>query len=401
LQEDTVMGSRRRLVLRALGSGVAAAALSGCLDPNNDATGTGTPTPAAPSALTGEWPAFARDARNTGVAATSGPTAEPVVAWSFETGGRIYDGVAVAHGTVFVPSTDGTLYALDAADGTERWRFPVLGAVRTTPAVAGDTVYVGGDRGGLYALDVETGRSRWTSLLTAEFSLSHPTVVDGTVYVGSNEGVCYAVDAATGIVMWELDTGADVAASPAVADDTVYVGWRAGLDGGPASSGEGGLDAVSTGGDRQWRIEPGQVDGSPTVVDGVVYVGSRNAAHAFEAATGEELWRFEPGYNTGSPTVVDGLAFLGSGSSTFYAVDADTGEEVWTYTPGKWPQYAPVVADGVVYLCSWATRVYALDARTGERYWRRSLANPLSDPAVVDGTVYVAPDDTVVALREA
>ena len=54
----------------------------------------------------------------------------------------------------------------------------------------------------------------------------------------------------------------------------------------------------------------------------------------------------------------------------------------------------------MLYLCSWATRVYAVDAATGERRWVRSLENPLSDPVVADGTVYVAPENTLVALRE-
>lgn len=160
------------------------------------------------------------------------------------------------------------------------------------------------------------------------------------------------------------------------------------------------MDAVSVAGDREWWIDPGAVRGPPTVVDGVVYAGTPTAAHAFDAADGEELWRVEPASNTGSPTVADGLAFLGSLSSRLYAVDTATGEQAYELTPGKWPNYAPAVADGVLYLCSWATRVYAVDAATGERRWVRSLENPLSDPVVADGTVYFAPENTLVALRE-
>ena len=392
-------GSGRRRVLCALGAGLVGTSVSGCLDLSDDPTEGPTDTEESVE-LTGEWPAFAGDARNTGVVETSGPTTEPAVAWEFETAGTVHDGVAVADGAVFVPSTDGNLYAVEATDGTERWRFSVRGQVRTTPAVAGGTVFVGGDGGGLYALDVATGDQRWSAMTDTGISLSHPVVVDGTVYVGGNDGGLYAVDAATGDRGWRVETGAEVAASPAVANGTVYAGWRAGVGDGPESAGEGGMDAVSMDGDREWRVEPGAVDGSPTVVDGVVYAGTPNAAHAFDTADGEELWQFEPAGSTGSPTVADGLAFLGSMSSTFHAVDAATGEQVWEFTPGKWPNFAPVVAGGLVYLCSWATRVYGLDAATGERRWRRSFENPLSDPAVADGTVYVAPEDRVIALRD-
>ena len=349
-------GRSRRRLLCALGSTGAVAGLPGCFGLGDDpAEGSD-----GPDGLTGEWPTFAGDARNTGVVEASGPTTEPTVAWEFETAGTVYDGVAVADGAVFVPSTDGSLYAVEADDGAERWRSPVRGQVRTTPAVAGETVLVGGDDGGLYALDITTGAQRWSALTDAGVAPSHPVVVDGTVYVG----------------------------------------WQASAGGGPGATETGGVDAVSVDGDREWRIEPGAVKNAPTVVEGVVYAGTPAAAHAFDAADGEELWRFEPAGNTGSPTIADGLAFLGSMSSRFYAVDAATGEQAWELTPGKWPNYAPAVADGVLYLCSWATRVYAVDAATGERRWVRSLENPLSDPVVADGTVYVAPENTLVALRE-
>ena len=393
-------GRSRRRLLCALGSAGVLAGLPGCLGLGDDpAEGSGSGSD-GPDGLTGEWPAFAGDARNTGVVGASGPTTEPTIAWEFETAGTVYDGVAVADGAAFVPSTDGNLYAVEADDGVERWRFPVRGQVRTTPAVAGETVFVGGDGGGLYALDVATGAQRWTALTDAGVAPSHPVVADGTVYVGGDDGGLYAVDAATGDREWRVEAGGGVVTGPAVADGTVYVGWQASAGAGPGATETGGVDAVSVDGDREWRIDPGAIRGPPTVVDGVVYAGTPTAAHAFDAAGGEELWRFEPASNTGSPTVADGLAFLGSLSSRFYAVDAATGEQAWEFTPGKWPNYAPAVADGVLYLCSWATRVYAVDAATGERRWVRSLENPLSDPVVADGTVYVAPENTLVALRE-
>lgn len=200
--------STRRGLLSALGAGAAASA--GCISVP-DLTG---PTSDGGSVeLDGVWPAFGVDARNTGHAETTGPT-DPAVDWRFETTGPIFDGVAVADGSVYVGSTDGTLYAVDATSGDEQWRFPVRGQVRTTPAVAADRVFVGGAGGGLYAIDADSGRQDWEALVGVEFSGSHPTVADGTVYAGGRDGALYALEATTGERLWTADLGGSVGSSP-------------------------------------------------------------------------------------------------------------------------------------------------------------------------------------------
>jgi outer membrane protein assembly factor BamB len=384
--------STRRRLLAALGAG--AAATAGCIA----LPGGSEDVEVGPAELSGTWPAFGADVRNTGHADTTGP-ADPVEAWTFDTTGPIHDGVAVADGTVFVGSSDGTLYALDAETGEERWRFPVRGQVRTTPAVASGLAFVGGRGGGLYALDTDSGGQRWAALQSTGFSLSHPTVLEGTVYAGSNDGTLYAVDAESGDVEWDLDVGGDVASSPAIADDTIYVGWRGPVES-PDDQENGGLTAVSTGGEAEWTVTPGAVDGSPAVVDGVVYAVSRSAAHAFDAATGDERWSFEDAAGAGSPAVRDGTVYVGSYDLDVHALDAETGDLEWDQRVGKWPTFAPAIADGVVYVPSWSDRIYGLDAATGEPRWRHELATPLSDPAVADGRVYVATGNTLVALRD-
>ena len=61
---------------------------------------------------------------------------------------------------------------------------------------------------------------------------------------------------------------------------------------------------------------------------------------------------------------------------------------------------APGDSDAVRDRRSWHVPYYPADATTGERRWVRSLENPLSDPVVADGTVYVAPENTLVARCE-
>ena len=113
---------------------------------------------------------------------------------------------------------------------------------------------------------------------------------------------------------------------------------------------------------------------APTVVDGVVYVGSDdNHVYALNASTGTELWRFETGdVIRSSPTVVGGAVYVGSNDNHVYALDAKTGAELWSQDTGNWVQYSPVASGGIVYVRALADgdqRLHALDALSGERLW--------------------------------
>jgi len=56
-----------------------------------------------------------------------------------------------------------------------------------------------------------------------------------------------------------------------------------------------------------------------------------------------------------SPTLVDGVIYVGSQADTgnkVYALKAGTGAELWSYPTGNWVQSSPAVAKGVVYVGS-------------------------------------------------
>ena len=63
-----------------------------------------------------------------------------------------------------------------------------------------------------------------------------------------------------------------------------------------------------------------------------------------------------------SPTVLDGVVYVGSEDGNVYAADAATGALRWIYQTGAGVHSAPVVSDGVVYVGSGDSYLYALDA---------------------------------------
>lgn len=99
--------------------------------------------------------------------------------------------VTVIEGTVFVPSADGGLYAIDAESAEVRWFASAGGAVRAGPVQVGDQVVLaGGNR--VAGIDVDTGEQVWY-YLAGDTVEAAPAVIDGHVFFGARDGVLYAV----------------------------------------------------------------------------------------------------------------------------------------------------------------------------------------------------------------
>lgn len=315
--------------------------------------------------------------------------------WTFTAGDGVesplYDQVnsspTVVDGSVFVARSDadegGSVYALNATDGTEQWQFKNNIGIDSSPTVVGGTVYVGGYR--MFALSASDGTEQWRND-NIGITRSSPTVADGTVFVGGGEGNVYALNAINGTEQWHFATGERVESSPTVVDDTVFVG-----------SNDGTVYALNAGdGTQKWNFATGgAVQSSPTVVNDTVFVGSNdNNVYALNVSNGVEQWRFTTGNQVkSSPTVVDETVFIGSRDRNVYALGASDGTEQWRFTTGAPVFSSPTVADGTVFVGSWDGKVYALNASDGAKQWQFETGGGVgeikSSPTVVNGTVFV------------
>jgi len=220
--------------------------------------------------------------------------------WSFTTGDQVESSPTVANGVVYIGSD--ALYALNASTGAKLWSYPA--GVSSSPAVVNGVVYVGSGAN-VYALNASTGAKLW-SFATGSFVVSSPAVANGVVYFGSADRNVYALNANTGAKLWSFTTGDQVESSPAVANGVVYIG-----------SNDGNLYALNAStGAKLWNFATGgRASSSPAVANGVVYIGGTNE-YALNASTGAKLWNFAFGTN-GSPVVVNGLVYDGSGNQLF------------------------------------------------------------------------------------
>ena len=201
---------------------------------------------------------------------------------------------AVVRGKVFFGSGDGNVYAVDAESGVLDWKFPTRDIVHSSPAVDNNTVFIGGWDSYLYALDADTGQEKW-SFKTGEDPVIHnqvgfqssPAVVDGTVYAGCRDAHVYAVDAATGRKRWDYPTSKSwVIGTPAVRDGMLYVGTS-------DSSRFMALDAKT--GRLRFNLDTGAyVFSSAALAGGLAYVGAHNGKlYAIDTKTGMLAWTFQ------------------------------------------------------------------------------------------------------------
>jgi outer membrane protein assembly factor BamB len=182
--------------------------------------------------------------------------------WKHLIDSQIYSSPAVVNGIVYAGSIAGSVYALNATNGSHRWKYVTGGAISATPAVVNGILYIDSADGNVYALNAATGALVWKQAVPfGTYDQSSPAVANGVVYVGSQDGNVYALDAVTGTVKWKYLTGGYIQSSPAVANGVVYIG-----------SSDGNLYALdASSGAVLWSYTIGG-GASPIVVNGMVYL---------------------------------------------------------------------------------------------------------------------------------
>jgi outer membrane protein assembly factor BamB len=158
---------------------------------------------------------------------------------------------------------------------------------------------------------------------------------------------------------------------------------------------------------------------SPTVVNGIVYIGATTVVngfpyypnpppdyvldwwsdfYAFNASNGALIWDYRDNssliYSTCA--VADGVVFFGAGSydtGSVLALNASSGALLWNYTTNKGIS-SLTVANGIVYFTVgyYPYTLYALNATSGNKIWELSGYGRAS-PKIVNGILYIGSQD--------
>jgi outer membrane protein assembly factor BamB len=229
-------------------------------------------------------------------------------------------------------------------------------------------------------------RTLWT--MHGDWSLiEFPPVLDGgRLYLGTNHGLVLGVDAASGRVVWKRQFAGCVAASPAVGNGVVYLGF---MDPPPcrrtAPSFLAALDTRT--GKTLWSFRCGVVETPPLLAGARVYFGSwDHRVYAVDARTGRLSWSFTTGDRVkGGVAFAGGMIFAGSYDGKLYALDARTGKLQWS-AGGLGSLYAtPSVAHGRVFAGSTDGHVYAFAAASGRLLWSARTGSFVYSPVALSG----------------
>ncbi|WP_435365780.1 Ig-like domain-containing protein [Haloarchaeobius sp. DYHT-AS-18] len=297
--------------------------------------------------------------------------------------------------------------AHDLGTGTKQWSYNFTADNRIpagSPAVVDGTVYVvttpyqlldpgpSIQRGSVYAFDAATGTQKWTTDVSINVSTYRdhgPVVANGNVYLAGaiyeqndyyQNASVVALDATDGSLAWSYHLG-DKSLSEQ------YVTYAVG---------DGYLFA--------------------TVSDAVAIGDRDEELHAFDATTGTRVWSTtDLVLDLGeTPVVTNGSVFVvnetrnanDEPAQELVSLNVTTGTEEWRFTPTTipnnyggsddgWRVKQPAVRDGSLYVRQTAysnsdyNRLHRLDAATGAVEWNTST-NFLADIQLVDGVVYGA-----------
>lgn len=135
----------------------------------------------------------------------------------------IHSSPASDSAAVIFGADDGTVIALEAANGKERWRTEAGGAVFGTPSVSNGAVFFGSLDSSMYCVDLSDGRTRWSRRLEGRL-YSGQAVGSGRVFVGTTGGFFYALDERTGEILWSRDSLGAMSTAPLLTSTGVCVG---------------------------------------------------------------------------------------------------------------------------------------------------------------------------------
>jgi len=186
---------------------------------------------------------------------------------------RVHSAPAIDNVHVYIGSDNGTLFAINRADGTIAWQ-KSLGTQRlgdpvlSSPTASDGRLFIGDRQGSLYAVKTSDGSPVWTKKLTTAVDQSL-AVANGVLYVGLSDpaGTLQARSVLAGKLFWALPTGGPITTKPAIADNVV---WLTNADGRLVAVDPNGSGSIVT----SVALATSTTPSSPVVDNGAVYVGT-------------------------------------------------------------------------------------------------------------------------------
>lgn len=330
---------------------------------------------------------------------------------------RLNAAPVVAGGNVFTMDTAGDIRAFDAKTGNVAWNARITLPKRNSNAAFGGGVSVGDGRlfattgyGIAAAFDAATGKELWRQSLGQPLR-GAPSVYGNRVYALTIDNQLFALNAETGETAWNVSGTVEVAgllgaAAPAVAQDTVVVGFSSGeLNALRAENGRTvWADALARTGRSTAMAALSDIDASPVIDRGRVYaIGHGGRMAALELPTGQRVWERNFA-GTSTPWVAGEFIYIVTLEGEVICLTRREGKVRWVKQlehykspkkktdPIQWA--GPVLAGDRLFLVSSNKEMVTLSPLTGEVVGTVKLKSAaFLGPVVADNMLYLLTDD--------
>ncbi len=320
----------------------------------------------------------------------------PLPLWYHSPGTPVLYAPVIDNGRAYLLATDGYLHVLNTLSGADEWRVPVGGDLSANGlALAHGLIYMALDGHFIAALDASNGQERWR-FDTGGLVRAAPLVIGRVLLISSGANSLWCLDAITGAKYWVFhseDTLAEfwpTRTVPAVSGGLVYIALGASNE----------FDALNLRtGRKVWEVALRErMTGGPMVDEalGVVYVVMWSGrVIALDAHSGAIRWDVRlTGGSESSPALSaeQNLLYLGSFDGSLYALDARTGKTEWHTPVGSPVTTSPVMvqtaAQSWVIVATQGGLCLILDGRSGKRLYSWSLGELRAEPVVAQGVLY-------------
>ncbi|MFA5771438.1 MAG: PQQ-binding-like beta-propeller repeat protein [Thermoplasmata archaeon] len=353
---------------------------------------------------------FRNNIYNTGSSELSSIITNDVM-WKFNTTSYEVDASpAVAYGNVYITTWTG-FYCLNENNGSVVWNTSTIKGI-SSPAIYDGKVFVGSTDGKLYSLNAITGEILWNITLQQDVVYtgisSSPKILNDKIFIGtSNEtggsGKIYAIYADNGTIIWNYTTSSVYLSTASISENKLFIGLMGIFNTTSFSWAPpyGVLCLNTDNGSLVWVFQTnGSVASSPAVYANSVYFTSKDGGLYRVDMNGTEIWRKEIGTSTSSPAIVNNTIYVGSGtfgpSGKIRAFD-ENGNKLWEFVPNGGVQSSITVGNGKLFFATNTQNgtIYSIDAN-GNLLWK-STPKPenyiLGSPVIADNKLFVASDN--------
>ena len=249
-----------------------------------------------------DWHTFMYDLNFSGMSPDKSLAPPLELLWKFKTGGPVYASPVIANGILYIGSTDGKMYALDAKRWGIKWVFDAGDAIRYSAAVLGDRVYFSARNNKVYALDAKTGEKLW-EFKSKNWMDAPPIVVDNKVYVGAFRSTIYVLNARSGTLESRRDRTIQIRGIEYGCANGVF------------------RPVFPEHNAKLWRGQTAGSESYPVTANGIVYIGARDGQlQAFDIASETQTWVYQlGGFVEAAPAIADGILYAASGDGSVYA----------------------------------------------------------------------------------